>query len=100
MFFFLYLSTCIQEVAVATVDLDDIRTYRNLIRSRNRSAAETRSYTRIPVEFSLSDSSSSAMRASSVPFTWLYYSPEEEIASACAGWLWDYLRFLEILAFD
>nr|CAH0100316.1 unnamed protein product [Daphnia galeata] len=80
------------EVAVATVDLDDIRTYRNLVRSRNIAAAQSPSYRRIPVDFSLSESSCYAMRASTTPFKWQYHSPEEEIAYGPAGWLWDYLR--------
>jgi len=79
------------EVAVATVDLDDIRTYRNLIRSRNLRAAATRSYTRIPVAFNLSDSLSE-MKAPSSFFEWNYHTPEEEIAHGPSVWLWDYLR--------
>lgn len=83
----------LKEVAVATVDLDDIRTFRNLVRSRNSTSADSPSYRRIPVDFSLSESSCFAMRASSVAFKWKYHNPEEEIAYGPAGWLWDYLRF-------
>lgn len=82
-----------KEVAVATIDLDDIRTYRNLVRSRNTTSANSPSYHRVPVDLSLSESSCFAMRASSIPFAWKYHSPEEEIALGPAGWLWDYLRF-------
>lgn len=63
-----------------------------MIRSRNLTAAGSPTYTRVPVDFSLSESSCLAMRMSSLPFTWTYHTPEAEIAAGPAGWLWDYLR--------
>lgn len=80
------------DVTTATVDLDEIRTYRNMIRSRCRTAADIPSYPRISVDVSLSDCSASTIRGSSQPFNWQYHSPEQEIAFGPAAWLWDYLR--------
>lgn len=77
------------EVVVATIDLEDIRTYRNAIRSRSHLAAETPSYERINVDFAITvDSDAQCM----VPIEWKYLTPEEEIEMAPACWLWDYLR--------
>ncbi len=45
------------EIVCAAVDLEDVRTYKNQIRSsRNQAAQEMRNYSRIRVEFSLGDS--------------------------------------------
>ena len=43
-----------QEVVTATIDLEEIRTYRNRIRSRQIQAAAAPSFPRVEVEFSLS----------------------------------------------
>ncbi|XP_063240661.1 glutamine-dependent NAD(+) synthetase isoform X2 [Bacillus rossius redtenbacheri] len=79
------------EVVVATVDLEDIRTYRNAIRSRNATAASSPPYPRIAVDFSLS-SDGDVRLPSHRPMEWVYHTPEEEIALGPACWLWDYLR--------
>lgn len=82
----------LQEVATATVDLNDVRTYRNLVRSRNLQAAAARSYPRVSVDFALSESSPSLARVPSPALEWRYHTPEQEIACGPAAWLWDYLR--------
>ncbi|XP_011501924.1 PREDICTED: probable glutamine-dependent NAD(+) synthetase [Ceratosolen solmsi marchali] len=89
------------EVVIATIDVDDIRSYRNSIRSRSHLAAKSDPYPRIHVDFYLTserfyehslnkllhltdeDTDNSLI---------LYHSPEEEILLAPACWLWDYLR--------
>ncbi|XP_012279665.1 probable glutamine-dependent NAD(+) synthetase isoform X2 [Orussus abietinus] len=92
------------EVTTATFDLEDIRTYRNSIRSRSNSAAKSQPYPRVKVDFALA----SKPLHSRVPHRPLlfdsnlngeegvnkvkYYTPEEEISMAPACWLWDYLR--------
>ncbi|KAJ8675945.1 hypothetical protein QAD02_011731 [Eretmocerus hayati] len=89
------------EVNVATIDLEDIRTYRNSIRSRTNLAARANPYPRVKVDFSLTsqhllsnapdkvmdvdDEETSESRI-------IYHTPEEEISMAPACWLWDYLR--------
>ncbi|GLH10757.1 hypothetical protein R5R35_012406 [Gryllus longicercus] len=77
------------EVVVATIDLEDIRTYRNAIRSRSHLAAESPSFPRINVDFSISEDSDVPCF---VPIDWQYLTPEEEIEMGPACWLWDYLR--------
>lgn len=78
------------EVIVATLDLEDIRSYRNNIRSRNLVASSAPEYPRIQVEFSVS--SNDLFLPTFEPKEWKYHSPEEEIALGPACWLWDYLR--------
>ncbi|CAG0914199.1 unnamed protein product [Notodromas monacha] len=81
------------EVAVATIDLEDIRAYRNAVRSRSRLAAElTPSFPRIRVDFALSSRDEEISVPPSLPLEWDYYSAEEEISLGPACWLWDYLR--------
>ena len=80
------------EVAVAVVDLEDIRTYRNSIRSRTLRAASAPRYPRVLVDFSLSGEVSSTGLPPSPPFKWRYHSAEEEILLGPACWMWDYLR--------
>ncbi|XP_058798642.1 glutamine-dependent NAD(+) synthetase isoform X2 [Phymastichus coffea] len=89
------------EVTVATVDLEDIRSYRNSIRSRTFTASKTNPYPRIKVDFALT-SDSLIFNAPDAPINLkddeaeeskiIYYTPEEEISMAPACWLWDYLR--------
>lgn len=84
---------CHQEVTLATIDLEDIRSYRTSLRSRCTSAANTITYPRIIVDYELSASSHNDFRMCvSKPFQWQYHSAEEEIALGPACWLWDYLR--------
>ena len=80
------------EVAAATIDLEDIRAYRNAVRSRNVKAASAPSYPRIDVTgFALSHPKDVSVPCSRI-MQWVYHSPEEEIALGPACWLWDYLR--------
>ncbi|XP_015376599.1 PREDICTED: glutamine-dependent NAD(+) synthetase [Diuraphis noxia] len=77
------------EVTCATIDLEDIRSYRNAIRSRSSSSSE--SYHRINVQnFSLSRDTCKMPDPILIEFKCL--SPEEEISLGPACWLWDYLR--------
>ncbi len=79
------------EIATATIDLEDIRAYRNQIRSRTLKAAAADQYPRIEVEYSLS-SDTDIFLPSHLPLDWEYHSAEEEILLGPACWLWDYLR--------
>ena len=78
-------------MVVATIDLEDIRAYRNAIRSRSHMAASSTSYPRIQVDFALSSDKLLGL-PTYAPIEWIYHSPEEEIALGPACWLWDYLR--------
>nr|CAD7454129.1 unnamed protein product [Timema tahoe] len=79
------------EVVVATIDLEDIRTYRNVFRSRTLAAASSPSYPRVTIDFALSCDGDMKL-PSYEPIEWNYHSPEQEIALGPACWLWDYLR--------
>lgn len=79
------------EVALATIDLEDIRGYRNMTRSRNLQGAASQSYPRIDVDFALSSDDDIAMPCQQ-PFVPELPTPEEEISLGPACWLWDYLR--------
>ncbi|XP_075214444.1 NAD synthetase [Lycorma delicatula] len=81
------------EVVIATIDLEDIRRYRNGIRSRSYCASSAPSYPRIQTDFSLCDSLQTNLSVPTCePIEWIYHTPEEEIALGPACWLWDYLR--------
>jgi len=80
------------EVATAVVDLEDIRTYRNMIRSRTLQGGAVGRYPRVEVDFDLSLPGEDECLPPSPAFTWQFHSPEEEIALGPACWLWDYLR--------
>ena len=80
------------EVAVATVDLEEIRTYRNRVRSRNLAAARSAAprYPRVTLDWALSQP---GLPSPATPhLAWQYHEPEEEILLGPACWLWDYLR--------
>ncbi|CAG0881319.1 unnamed protein product [Darwinula stevensoni] len=79
------------EVAVGTIDLEDIRSYRNAIRSRCLRASYAPSFPRIQVEFALSSDADIFLPSFSA-LPWDYHSNEEEIALGPACWLWDFLR--------
>ncbi|XP_025054581.1 glutamine-dependent NAD(+) synthetase isoform X6 [Alligator sinensis] len=66
------------EVLVATLDLEDVRTYRAEISSRNLLASRVNSYPRVKVNFALSCSDEICVSISE-PIQWRYHSPEEEI---------------------
>merc|ERR1719346_773999 len=80
------------EVAVAVVDLEEIRSYRNNIRSRTFKAASAPTFPRVNVDFSLSGDREAIPLMSTPSLTWIYHTPEEEILLGPACWLWDYLR--------
>lgn len=79
------------EVVTATIDLESVRSYRSLIRSRCLHAAQSQAYPRIQVNFSLSNDEDIFL-PSSQPLEYTIPSPEEEILYGPACWLWDYLR--------
>jgi NAD+ synthase (glutamine-hydrolysing) len=81
------------EVVVATVDLEEVRSYRSY-RSRAMQAIKQPSYERIDVEMSLSQSGEDVdpFLAPSLEIPIRYHLPEEEIALGPACWCWDYLR--------
>jgi NAD+ synthase (glutamine-hydrolysing) len=79
------------EVTIATVDLEDIRSYRMALRSRSNMGASASLYPRINIAAELSNRSDIPLVANP-PMQWIYHSPEEEIAMGPACWLWDYLR--------
>lgn len=78
-------------MTVATIDLEDIRAYRNNMRSRSHLASSSQSYPRVCVDFSLSSDHDTTL-PTAVPIEWTYLRAEEEIAQGPACWLWDYLR--------
>lgn len=77
-------------VVTATIDLEDIRAYRNDLRSRCVIASSVTSFPRISVDFALS--SNDPFIDVSPPIDWKYYTPEEEISLGPACWMWDYVR--------
>ncbi|XP_047517779.1 glutamine-dependent NAD(+) synthetase [Pieris napi] len=79
------------EVIPATIDLEDIRSYRNRMRSRSHLAASNKPFPRITIDFTLSDEKDTTLVVNR-PIQWKYLTPEEEIALGPACWLWDYLR--------
>jgi len=83
------------EVETATVDLDEIWSYRTS-KSRGMQARDpdVRKLERIPVDFSLCKTSGALdPRARlTAPMEARYHLPEEEIALGPACWMWDYLR--------
>ncbi|KAG5669163.1 hypothetical protein PVAND_017058 [Polypedilum vanderplanki] len=79
------------EVTVATIDLEDIRSYRMALRSRCTFGASSPVYPRIAVDCELS-SRRDVLIPVNLPLEWINHTPEEEIAMGPACWLWDYLR--------
>ncbi|KAL0276498.1 UNVERIFIED_CONTAM: hypothetical protein PYX00_004057 [Menopon gallinae] len=79
------------EVITANIDLEDIRSYRNSMRSRSHIAASSPPYKRIKVDYSLT-SHGDIYIPTHYPIDVVYHTPEEEIALGPACWLWDYLR--------
>ncbi|KAK9474090.1 uncharacterized protein V1510DRAFT_361679 [Dipodascopsis tothii] len=81
------------EVISATVDLDDVRSYRSLM-SHGIQSRTTPKYQRVKVALALSPSASTfdPRIVPNKPRPIRYHSPEEEIALGPACWLWDYLR--------
>lgn len=78
------------EVATATVDLDQVSSYRNSKRSRcYLSSLNTESYHRVHIDAALSNNVAGPL---TTPIVWHYHTPQEEICYGPACWLWDYLR--------
>ncbi|KAM4652755.1 glutamine-dependent NAD(+) synthetase [Discoglossus pictus] len=79
------------EVITATLDLEDVRSFRAHISSRCISASHVTPFHRVHVDFSLS-TLDDVYKLTSDPIQWKYHTPEEEISLGPACWLWDYLR--------
>jgi len=78
------------EVITATVDLEDVRSYRAAVISRMVQGSQSEAVPRIYAEFDLT--TDDYRLVPSKPIDVRYHSPEEEIAYGPACWLWDYLR--------
>lgn len=83
------------EVVTATVDLQDVRTYRTSVISRGLQASCTDvQFKRVNVPFELASERSEfdlSIFPSKVKEVF-YHTPEEEISLGPACWLWDYIR--------
>ncbi|XP_037344390.2 glutamine-dependent NAD(+) synthetase [Pungitius pungitius] len=78
------------EVITATLDLEDVRSYRGEICQPNMET-EPKPCHRVKVDFSLS-SGDDMYLPTHQPIPLHFHSPEEEISLGPACWLWDYLR--------
>ncbi|KAI9768006.1 MAG: glutamine-dependent NAD(+) synthetase [Geoglossum simile] len=81
------------EVVTATVDLEEVRSYRSS-KSRAMQATQQPAYERIEVDMSLSKDSVEVdpLISPSPELEIRFHKPEEEIAFGPACWMWDYLR--------
>lgn len=82
------------EVVTATINLDDVRSYRNQKSAALQSSSITNPYEAVFVDFEISPASLAfdpTVRPTK-PCKARYHLPEEEIALGPACWLWDYLR--------
>ena len=81
------------EVVTATVDIEEVRTYRSSI-SRGMQASKQPPFVRLDIDVRLSRRTEEADPSLTVsaPFKPRFHEPEEEIALGPACWLWDYLR--------
>ncbi|KAL8771461.1 MAG: hypothetical protein Q9209_003131 [Squamulea sp. 1 TL-2023] len=82
------------EVVTATVDLEDVRSFRSSP-SRGLQSQHTQKYPRIELDVRLSkrvEDHDYQLEGQSEPIELRYHAPEEEIALGGACWLWDYLR--------
>ena len=76
------------ELAAAAIDLEDIRCYRNLVRSRTLRGAAALRYPRVEVAMSLSVREEDYLTATPpLAGGWNYHTPEEEISLGPACWL-------------
>ncbi|KAM7423524.1 hypothetical protein PAMA_000059 [Pampus argenteus] len=78
------------EVITATLDLEDVRSYRGEM-CQPHVESEHKPCHRVKVDFSLS-SGDDIYLPTHQPITWHFHTPEEEISLGPACWLWDYLR--------
>ncbi|XP_014778403.1 glutamine-dependent NAD(+) synthetase [Octopus bimaculoides] len=76
-------------VLVATVDLDDVVSYRNQTKSFCLTATNHESFPQVQLPISFS---TNMFAKTNEPIEWQYHTPEEEISLGPACWLWDYLR--------
>ena len=67
------------EITVATVDLDDVLSYRGAIGSRGPQSASSHAYPRCHIDINVCNVNSSSNYSISVPISLHYYMPEEEI---------------------
>ncbi|KAK9659379.1 glutamine-dependent NAD(+) synthetase [Aspergillus fumigatus] len=81
------------EVITATVDIEEVRTYR-ASSSRNMQATRQPPFVRLDLDVRLSrlDDDAEPGLVPSEPISAKYHAPEEEISLGPACWLWDYLR--------
>ncbi|KAE8328923.1 hypothetical protein BDV39DRAFT_214172 [Aspergillus sergii] len=81
------------EVVTATVDIEEVRTYRSSA-SRGMQASKQTPFVRLDLDMRLSRQNEEA-DPGLVPSEAIaprYHAPEEEVALGPACWLWDYLR--------
>ncbi|XP_035250990.1 glutamine-dependent NAD(+) synthetase, partial [Anguilla anguilla] len=78
------------DVVTATLDLEDVRSYRGLY-CHPLVEHECKPVHRLKVNFSLSDARDIYL-PSHEPIEWHFHTAEEEISLGPACWLWDYLR--------
>ncbi|KAJ5461486.1 Glutamine-dependent NAD(+) synthetase [Penicillium daleae] len=88
------------EVVTATVDIEEVRTYRASV-SRGMQASKQSPYQRIDLDVRLSRRPEDADPSLTVsePRKARIHAPEEEIALGPACWLWDYLRRCGVAGF-
>ncbi|KAE8410669.1 hypothetical protein BDV36DRAFT_306903 [Aspergillus pseudocaelatus] len=81
------------EVVTATVDIEEVRTYRSSA-SRGMQASKQTPFVRLDLDMRLSRQNEEADPglAPSETIAPRYHAPEEEVALGPACWLWDYLR--------
>lgn len=82
------------EVLVATIDVEEVRTYR-CSPSRGMQAQRIRKYPRFEIPTRLSKPVKDGVlqrREEVAEIDVQYHTPEEEISLGAACWLWDYLR--------
>ncbi|KAL4439201.1 hypothetical protein ABPG77_004103 [Micractinium sp. CCAP 211/92] len=80
------------EVVTATVDLDEVVSYRGAVASLQEQASSADPVPLIHVDFSLCCPPGSPLCLPTPAREAFYHTPEEEIARGPACWLWDYLR--------
>ncbi|KAM9409466.1 glutamine-dependent NAD(+) synthetase isoform 2-T2 [Pholidichthys leucotaenia] len=83
---------CLEDVEVitATLDLEDVRSYRGEF-CQPHTSSDARSCWRVRADFSLSGDDDLFL-PSHQPIEFRFHTPEEEISLGPACWLWDYLR--------
>jgi NAD+ synthase (glutamine-hydrolysing) len=80
------------EVVTATLDLEDVRTYRSSSPTYSTAAESlSPSYPRIKTDFCVNKDDDLTVPTSQ-PIKFHYHTAEEEISLGPACWLWDYLR--------